>query len=135
MCIFNQFYFQMDITKGRIYNQRLFLEPFFFFLNLEQQKRGHRTLEIRGQHRSHSRITVPDAWQCKGGKLCYPTASLKEVNTCPQIWESHLQPMRTAVATVATVFGASLRFSTFPDIWLRLSTAYLNMKGTSIFMA
>lgn len=31
---------------------------------------------------------------------------------------------------VATVFGASLRFNMCPDIWFRLSTAYLNMKGT-----
>jgi hypothetical protein len=60
---------------------------------------------------------------------------LKKVNTCRQIKESHIQPIRTAVAMVATVFGASLRFSMFPDIWLRLSTAYLNMKGTTIFMA
>lgn len=31
---------------------------------------------------------------------------------------------------VATVLGASFRFSMCPDIWLSSSTAYLNMKGT-----
>lgn len=45
-----------------------------------------------------------------------------------QVWD--LQPIRTAVAMVATVFGASFRFSMCPDIWLSSSTAYLNMKGT-----
>lgn len=41
-----------------------------------------------------------------------------------------LQPISTAVAMVATVLGASFRFSMCPDIWLSSSTAYLNMKGT-----
>lgn len=45
-----------------------------------------------------------------------------------QVWD--LQPIRTAVAMVATVLGASFRFSMCPDIWLSSSTAYLNMKGT-----
>ena len=71
----------------------------------------------------------------KGHMLKYDKTLLKKVNTCRQIKEPHIQPIRTAVAMVATVFGASLRFSMFPDIWLRLSTAYLIMKGTTIFMA
>lgn len=45
-----------------------------------------------------------------------------------QVWDS--QPISTAVAMVATVLGASFRFSMCPDIWLSSSTAYLNMKGT-----
>lgn len=45
-----------------------------------------------------------------------------------QVWD--LQPISTAVAMVATVLGASFRFSMCPDIWLSSSTAYLNMKGT-----
>lgn len=45
-----------------------------------------------------------------------------------QVWDS--QPISMAVAMVATVLGASFRFSMCPDIWLSSSTAYLNMKGT-----
>lgn len=45
-----------------------------------------------------------------------------------QVWDS--QPISTVVAMVATVLGASFRFSMCPDIWLSSSTAYLNMKGT-----
>lgn len=47
----------------------------------------------------------------------------------------YLQPMRTAVAIVMTVPVASFRFKTLPDIWLRSSTAYLNMKGTITFIS
>lgn len=47
----------------------------------------------------------------------------------------YLQPMRMAVAMVATVFGASLRFNMCPDIWFKLSTAYLNMKGTNTLVS
>lgn len=59
---------------------------------------------------------------CKGHTIIWLKA--KTIQVCDS------QPISMAVAMVATVLGASFRFSMCPDIWLSSSTAYLNMKGT-----
>lgn len=73
-------------------------------------------------------------WQNFWGKvswrlICSTLPKIKS-NTCQDRSRQHSQPIRTAVAMVATVFGASPRFNMCPDIWFRSSTTYLNMKGT-----
>lgn len=79
----------------------------------------------KGQPEDNSPTVAPPA------SLPPPLSRLMSVWHLPVKPKSgDLQPISTAVAMVATVLGASFRFSMCPDIWLSSSTAYLNMKGT-----
>lgn len=93
-----------------------------------------RTSSRRMHGKMHYNESKKPYWHkvCRKGQMAFNMqhTSQNEVKHLPNRSRQNLQPIRIAVAMVATVFGASLRFNMCPDIWFRSSTAYLNMKGT-----